>query len=475
MSTTALVPRATVQQIVTRRSLAMDAITKAATAIQYAGEAIREAANCANAIIDQPGTGIRLVGQHDALPDLPARTIEETVEEARRSIDRWIWIQILKLSRAADHMDRTAVEEFKSELNKNPPEANFENIQATVERFVEDAGMIFARGIATAFSKLDRRFRSHDGFKVGSRIVLDYFMKRYSADLWSFHDFEGQALTLRDVERAFYVLDGREVPEYGTICDAIKAATPFEPAKFEVENDYFRVVVYKNANAHLWFKRKDLVGAVNRILADWYGEVVGDARQAESDPLKPRPGAVAPGFGFYPSPQPVVDRVESIVSNWLYRRDATALKALEPSAGSGAFCAMLKKLGIATTAVEIQAHLAEGLRDSGHCAEVLRADFLELIPDRKFDLIVMNPPFYRGLDIDHVAHALRFLTDDGLLVAVMSAGVEFAVSKKAVAFRELVDRMNGSWRDLPPGSFADSGTNVNTVMLAVSPSRRIWI
>ena len=89
-----------------------------------------------------------------------------------------------------------------------------------------------------------------------------------------------------------------------------------------------------------------------------------------------------------------------------------------------------------------------------------------------YDLVVMNPPFDRERDIDHVTHALRFLKSDGQLVAIMSAGTEFRETKKAVAFRAMIAKLNGSYRDLPAGSFSEVGTYVNTLILRVRKDGR---
>lgn len=62
----------------------------------------------------------------------------------------------------------------QEEIAPGLPELTVENIMAKLERFAADDGSIFQRGIANAFSKLDRRFRSHDGFKVGPRVILTY-------------------------------------------------------------------------------------------------------------------------------------------------------------------------------------------------------------------------------------------------------------------------------------------------------------
>ena len=44
-------------------------------------------------------------------------------------------------------------------------------------------------------------------------------------------------------------------------------------------------------------------------------------------------------------------------------------------------------------------------------------------------------------------------------------GISKTRNAKAVAFRALVDGMQGTYQDLPAGSFAESGTNVNTCLV----------
>src|SRR3546814_5940505 len=43
-----------------------------------------------------------------------------------------------------------------------------------------------------------------------------------------------------------------------------------------IEGDYFRVRVFKNGNLHIWFERDDLLQSVNLLLAEYYGEAIGD-------------------------------------------------------------------------------------------------------------------------------------------------------------------------------------------------------
>jgi 16S rRNA G1207 methylase RsmC len=84
----------------------------------------------------------------------------------------------------------------------------------------------------------------------------------------------------------------------------------------------------------------------------------------------------------------------------------------------------------------------------------------------------MNPPFDRGRDCDHVRHAYRFLKPGGVLVAIMSARAEYGEDKRHKALHRIIDQCSpvytrSPWYDLPPGSFAHAGTNVNTVVLAI--------
>jgi len=144
---------------------------------------------------------------------------------------------------------------------------------------------------------------------------------------------------------------------------------------------------------------------------------------------------------------------------------------LEPSAGRGALVdAVYNSEPTARVfAVEVQPDLAKKLAESyakreprliAHCG-----DFLGLEPEPKYNAVVMNPPFSRQLDIDHVTRALQWLAADGTLVAIMSAGTLFRQNRKAVEFRELVERHDGTIEALPPGTFKSSGTMVNTVLV----------
>ncbi len=176
----------------------------------------------------------------------------------------------------------------------------------------------------------------------------------------------------------------------------------------------------------------------------------------------------ARNFGFFPTPDAAAEMV--IGEARLYRpADQPPLVVLEPSAGTGNLARRAVTKGAVVDCVEIQSTLAAQLTAAGIYRRVTSCDFLSLQPDpgRLYDRIIMNPPFDRERDIDHVMHALKFLKPEGYLTAIMSAATEYGRTRKCVAFRELMTSMKAQWRDLPAGSFAEVGTNVNTVILKV--------
>ncbi len=171
-------------------------------------------------------------------------------------------------------------------------------------------------------------------------------------------------------------------------------------------------------------------------------------------------------FGFFPTPPDVAARVAELAD----LREGQLV--LEPSAGTGALVeacvARVPSLEIAC--VELQPDLVAKLRVNFSAEQfgVIEGDFLAqpakfLGFAAGFDRVVMNPPFARGQDVDHVTHAFEFLRPGGRLVSVMSAGVEFRQDKRYADFRRLEPMVER----LPSKSFRPSGTDVSAVIVVL--------
>lgn len=465
---TDIIPRATIESIVAQRNVALERFEAAYHAISRANEAITEAQQAAgeaapnqvNSYTFQSDRARRnFLCQIDVAPEAEYRNA------ARRLTDIAVWSHIIDMTELETVMDKEEKDHLRRDLQDDPPDITVENVYATLQRFVREADTIWKRGLANCFCRLDRRFRSHTGWKIGSRVILERAFDEWGH--WSFS--ANHRDTLIDIERVFFILDGRTPPPhwYGIVAAIQNARTRGRgPHQTHIESEFFRVYVYKNGNCHVWFQRDDLVDKANQVLAEYYGEVLADGDAHEPEDLFSPKRSVARNFGHFPTPPDVADKV--IQSASLARsQDAPPLTVLEPSAGSGNIARRAADAGCVVDCVEIQGHLAGELRAARLYRNVWHEDFLSRLPNGSYDRVVMNPPFDLERDIDHVMHAMAFLKPDGLLVAIMSAGTEWRQTKKARAFRDRMKALNAKWQDLPAGSFSPVGTNVNTVILRV--------
>lgn len=516
----AIVPRNTIEQVVEYRNRALAMFEDAHRMLEATHKAEAAAIDMAKRAF--PATNAynasHEVATKIAMIPISRLPFDDYMREKRRVIDLNVWAWIIERTDLEHLMDKEAKEKLKKQMAhiiedqtepgqlltedeaaKGMPPVTVENIMATLEQFAMNAETIFQRGIANAFSKLDRRFRSHNGFKIGGRIILTRCFNEYGS--WNWHRDERS--TLIDIERTFAILDGkladlhkqqgdneaerkggRRAIHFMKTIGAIDMARKdhIGASQSYAETEYFRVRIYKNGNAHLYFTRDDLVVKVNKLLAAYYGEVIGDARQAEDDPLAKDKAKTTPAryYGFYPTPPEAAIRIIRDTPLLHHPKDAPRLRILEPSAGTGnlalACFPELKdywsrerfRADHIVDCIEIQPHLAAGLKGM-KLGRVIEADFLQVEPETTglYDMVVMNPPFDRERDIDHVMHALSFLKPTGMLVAIMSAGTEFRETRKSVAFRKLMEDMGAQWNDLPAGTFSSVGTNCNTGYLVV--------
>lgn len=402
---------------------------------------------------------------------------EDGMRIYRKQLDASIWRHLLNSTGISAMMDREAKDEFEKGLSSEVPEATEDNIRATMETLMRDADLIFQRGLANAFSGLDRRFKSHDAFKIGSRIIFERAFDDYG---WPTHGNSTWDV-IADVERVFSVLDGGRGNGAGYLRTiAQRDRRGMEPQQSVTESEYFTIKGYKNGNAHLWMRRDDLVAKANKILAEYYGEVIPDAYdEGDGSDLFRKSTVPAKDLQFYPSPPDVVER---LLRNFSGRTKDRPQKVLEPSAGQGAIALAAAARGATVTAYEINPSHCDVLRGAARRAgvsdqiTVRECNFLKTQPVAKYDFVLMNPPFYGTHYMDHVRHAYEFLAPGGMLKAILPASAEVGDSKRHLAFRKWIEPIKdygwrGAFEDLPPESFKDSGTRIQTVILHVRRPR----
>ena len=391
----------------------------------------------------------------------------KSLEAYRKQLDARVWMHVLLLTGMSNLMDRTAREQLDKDLSGEVPPFSADAARQVLGDLLGDAQIIFQRGLARCFSDLDRRFKSHDAFKLGSRIILTRVFDAFG--MWNYHG--KMEHTLADIERVFAVLDNRQ-PDPGALCRAIREGRRghcFDPHQSVTETPYFRVRCFQNGNAHLWFLRDDLVEKANKVLADYYGEVLPDAARPDDSPddLRSKAGLPARDLSFYPTPDSVTKRC----MDRLGVREGD--RVLEPSAGTGNMVLHLLARGARVDAVEIEPGRCATLRRlRAPALRVMERNFLTMPAEPVYSAVLMNPPFFGTHWMEHVVHAYDFLAPDGTLVAVLPISADFGTSKKHETFRawaeERAGRHHGSiFEDLPQEAFAASGTRVSTVILTL--------
>lgn len=166
--------------------------------------------------------------------------------------------------------------------------------------------------------------------------------------------------------------------------------------------------------------------------------------------------------GYFATPATLIDRM-------IYAADmpTTPCTVLEPSAGSAAILDRVSAAfpGYPLSVFERHTSLRAIIEAKGY--QLAGNDFTESPASLLVDRVLMNPPFEKGQDIDHVRRAFEHLALGGRLVAIMSTGPFFREDAKARAFRAWFEALGGEREDIPAGTFKESGTGVATVMVTI--------
>lgn len=347
----------------------------------------------------------------------------------------------------------------------DPPPLTADVVRSTFSHYYANPRLHILRGLAEAFVGLDPAYKSHAKVKIGvkglpKRVILSgcgeygsYGRDRIRDILNALALYQGKPLVdYRDL--SLLMEDGdalrvtREVPNGLTKRDR-EGATETETI---IGRDVW-LKRYDNGNGHLYFGPDALLD-INRGLAEFYGDVLPDVDPA--DPERAPSTAVSKDLQFYWSPQAVISAALEFagvhdLKQWSHNPPAP-IRVLEPSCGDGRILDAIRARRQGAFGIEYHHGRSAEARAKGH--NVLTANFLECPPRAEFDAVVMNPPFYGRHYVKHVLHALKFLKPGGTLVSILPATAHYDHQE-----------LEGEWRDLPVGSFAEAGTNVPTGLL----------
>lgn len=188
-------------------------------------------------------------------------------DRCRIAVDKTAWQYLMKESGLRTFLDRKAREEWDRQIYEGKvPELTPENIAATFSTIHAQRGDLFERGVLEVFKALSWDYKTNSPCKFGKRIVYGYFASAITGR-YPFNPVRSNgADAVDDLVRVFCVLDGKPEPDHrgGTMMEADKA---HQAGLSIIEHEYYRLKWFKNGNAHIEFKRADLVAKMNAILA----------------------------------------------------------------------------------------------------------------------------------------------------------------------------------------------------------------
>lgn len=118
-------------------------------------------------------------------------------------------------------------------------------------------------------------------------------------------------------------------------------------------------------------------------------------------------------INFYPTPESLLREITKKISFW----KMSAI--LEPEAGKGDIVDYIKKCGGSPhiDCIEINPELQAALRGKDY--PVIADDFLSFVPQYRYDLVIMNPPFDAGAK--HLLKALDVQKNGGQIICILNA------------------------------------------------------
>lgn len=165
-------------------------------------------------------------------------------------------------------------------------------------------------------------------------------------------------------------------------------------------------------------------------------------------------------YQFFPTPQPIAEHMCDLAE-----LNSNSF-VMEPSVGEGHLADEIWKRDFKLfCGLELNTRMESLLTNKPYTVN-FGIDFLSFEDDR-WDRIIMNPPFSKQQDVEHIQKAFEILKPGGILVSVVGVSPFFRNNRKSLEFMEFLSENNAEIESLPAGAFAESGTNVETKIIKI--------
>ncbi|HHQ6567281.1 TPA: DUF4942 domain-containing protein [Serratia fonticola] len=192
-----------------------------------------------------------------------------------RNLDRDIWRDLMKKSGMLSVMDAQARDQWYRNLEgDNIPAISEANIISTFEQLHQRKDEVFERGVINVFKGLSWHYKTNSPCHFGKKIIVTNLV---SYNQWGFtlnHSYRRDQLA--DLERMLHLLDGKPLPDNRSdITSRLYEHIRANPQMVKVyEDDYFSIKYFMKGSAHLTFRKPELMGKMNDIIAKHYPGVL---------------------------------------------------------------------------------------------------------------------------------------------------------------------------------------------------------
>ncbi|MFO6300453.1 DUF4942 domain-containing protein [Rahnella selenatireducens] len=189
----------------------------------------------------------------------------------RKTIDGKIWDRLMNETGMYTLMSTRQRDEWDRQLSgENMPEITLDTVLATFNQLHASKNDTFEQGVIDLFKSLSWDYKTNNPCRFGKKIIVSLLMDSYSSGRIHFSTLGRSKLD--DLTKVFYLLEGRNVPDY-RVSEGAKFAEYFARERFSgevYESEYFSMRYYLKGTAHITFKRPELVDRINDIVARHY-------------------------------------------------------------------------------------------------------------------------------------------------------------------------------------------------------------
>lgn len=169
-------------------------------------------------------------------------------------------------------------------------------------------------------------------------------------------------------------------------------------------------------------------------------------------------------FQFFATPDNLADELVSLANISSYTT------VLEPSAGQGAIVKAINRVcpDVIVECFELMP-TNQTILNKIKTVNLIGDDFLKSnSKNNHWDRIIGNPPFQKNQDILHIKKMYECLSPGGRLVSISSKHWQLSKNKKETEFREWLEDIGATIKEIPAGAFKESGTNVGGLIIIIN-------